>query len=819
MSDIRSIIHISVRQLVEFLLRSGSIDNRHKVSAEGAMQEGSRIHRMIQRKMGPEYTSEVPLSILIGDEEFDIQIEGRADGIFTRTPGQQSLFVPEATHFIDEIKGVYRDLKKMQEPSPVHLAQAKCYAAIYLREEGLPLIGVQMTYCNMDTEEIRRFEYSYTADEINEWFDALVEDYRKWARFEYDFKKMRQDSIHSLEFPFEYREGQKELASQVYRTIYLGKRLFLEAPTGVGKTISTLFPAIKALGEGRGDRIFYLTAKTLTMTVAQNTFQILRDHGLRMKTVFITAKEKACFMEEVSCNPETCPYAKGHYDRINEALFELLCSEDGFDRETILAHARKHEVCPYELSLDLSLFADAVICDYNYVFDPVVYLRRFFAEGVKTDHSKDGLGDSIFLVDEAHNLVDRAREMYSAVLSKEAFHEHAKLVAPFDAKLSRSMKSAAKVLLDYQRLTGEVQVLTNIEPFLLTLTRVAGYFEEFLEEDEGSALRDEVLDFYFEIRHFLNMADLCGEDYIIYTEQEDEEFKIHLFCVHPAANLRGRLDKGRSTIFFSATLLPVSYYMDLLSGDLNDYTVYAKSSFPGENRGVFISSDVSTKYTRRGPQLYSRIAAQISEILKLKRGNYLVFFPSYRFLQDVKAAFEEHILTDTINFFDDSYEKNGEIELISQTPSMDEASREEFLRRFEKAEDEKTLVGFCVMGGIFSEGIDLKDDCLIGAIVVGTGLPQVCPERELIRDYFEQREGKGFDYAYLYPGMNKVLQSAGRVIRTHTDVGIVALLDERFLGNSYKNLFPMEWEQIQVGNQDKLTKLVEEFWKQHDRKG
>ena len=359
-------VRISVRSLVEFILRSGDIDNRKAASPENAMQEGSRIHRMIQRRMGPEYQAEVSLSYRYPADGYDIMIEGRADGI-----------IIEAEVTIDEIKGTFRDFKKMKEPVAVHLAQAKCYAYIYAEQNGLHNIKIRMTYCHMETEEIRYFHYNYTFEELREWFMEVMSQYRKWADYNFAWQQTRQNSIKALQFPFDYREGQKELASYVYQTIYHKRKLFIEAPTGVGKTISTVFPAVKAMGEGLCEKIFYLTAKTITRTVADNTFSLLREHGLKFKSVVLTAKEKICFMEETECNPEYCPYAKGHYDRINDAMYDLLTHEDTYSRERIEEYATKHMVCPFEMCLDMSLFSDAVICDYNYVFDPHVYLRRY----------------------------------------------------------------------------------------------------------------------------------------------------------------------------------------------------------------------------------------------------------------------------------------------------------------------------------------------------------------------------------------------------------------------------------------------------------
>ncbi|MCH5254977.1 MAG: ATP-dependent DNA helicase [Lachnospiraceae bacterium] len=819
-------IRVSVRSLVEFILRSGNIDNR-RVSSADAMQEGGRIHRMIQRRMGSNYHAEVGLRYCYATEKYDIVIEGRADGIIIE-PIEPANGVPELTdadfppdmaeHImvtIDEIKGTYHDVAKMKQAVSVHLAQAKCYAYFFAVQKSLPSIRVRMTYCHLgktdviefNPEEIRYFHYDYTLEELREWFEGVMEQYRKWADYSFAWQNIRQDSIKALSFPFDYREGQKELASYVYRTIYHKRKLFIEAPTGVGKTISTVFPAVKAMGEGLAEKIFYLTAKTITRTVAEDTFQLLRENGLRFKTVILTAKDKICFLEECECNPEVCPYANGHYDRINDAMYDLLTNEESFHREKIEEYARKHQVCPFEMCLDMSLFSDAVICDYNYVFDPHVYLRRFFAEGSRKDY--------LFLIDEAHNLVERGREMYSAVLRKEDFLKLKKVIKSYSTQLEKRLERCNKELLDLKRQCIDYRLEKSISSFMMELGRLGGAMGDYLEDHEESPVRKEVLEFYFEVSHFLSIYDLVDENYVTYSQlEEDGSFTLKLFCVNPANNLRECMMRGRSVILFSATLLPIQYYKTLLGAEEGDYEVYAQSVFQPEKRGLYIGSDVTSKYTRRSEMEYYNIAAYIYEIIKNRQGNYMIFFPSHAFLKQVYEKFEE-------------YFANEEIECIVQDNYMNERSREEFLGRFAGNEDfdlskvihmdveieeEKTLLGFCVMGGIFSEGIDLKSDRLIGAVIVGTGLPQVCNEREILKQYFDSWGSDGFDYAYRYPGMNKVLQAAGRVIRTAEDVGIVALLDERFLNASYQRLFPREWSNYEVVSSNRIAERIADFW-------
>lgn len=565
-----------------------------------------------------------------------------------------------------------------------------------------------------------------------------------------------------------------------------------------------------------GEKIFYLTAKTITRTVADDTFQILRNKGLQMKSVILTAKEKMCFMEETECNPEYCPFAKGHYDRINEAIYDLLTHVDNFRREVIEEYAKKYRVCPFEMCLDMSLFSDAIICDYNYVFEPHVYLKRFFADGVK--------GEYIFLIDEAHNLLERGREMYSAVLCKEDFLKLKKAVKEIDHKIESRLEKCNREMLTLKRECADYKIEEYIDPFVMALQRLSSAMESYLEEHDGhvhssehnNEIRKEILDFYFEVSHFLDIYERVDDNYVVYSQmQEDGSFILKLFCVNPALNLKECMAKGRSTILFSATLLPIQYYKSLLGGGAEDYEVYARSVFDPERKALFIGSDVTSRYARRTDMEYYNIASYIYEIVKNRHGNYMFFFPSHVFLQKVHEIFEEYFM-----------DRNC-MECILQEDRMDEKEREEFLNRFVwnnecdlsqmirmdiEMEEERSLLGFCVLGGIFSEGIDLKHDSLIGVIIVGTGLPLVCNEREILKNYFDDKGGKGFDYAYRYPGMNKVLQAAGRVIRTAEDVGLVALLDDRFLNPAYQKMFPREWEHFEVVSIDGVAKRVERFW-------
>lgn len=803
MQENRKNIRISVRNLVEFILRSGNLDNTAARGDADAMQAGSKLHRKLQKQMGSNYTAEVPLSITVPISRdgisFDLTIEGRADGIIVNTVIREEFSVflfeegednpPEVT--IDEIKGVYQDLSYLMAPVGVHRAQAMCYAYIYAQKYGHDRIGIRMTYCNLETEILKYFDETFTFVNLSEWFQQLIDEYGKWAVWQINWTEKRNSVVKLLEFPFEYREGQKELVTGVYKTILRKKKLFIEAPTGVGKTISTVFPAVKSMGEGITEKIFYLTAKTITRTVAEDTFRILEEKGLPLKVVTITAKDKICILDKPDCNPGACERAKGYFDRVNDAVYDLLTNENSISRELINIYADKHCVCPFEMCLDVTLWADAVICDYNYAFDPNVYLRRFFIN--------DRQNDYVFLIDEAHNLVDRAREMYSAILYKDSFLEVKRLIKDKNAKLSKQLENCNSDLLRLKRDCDEFEIIDNIDNFCMHLMSLMAEFEVFLQEDHTTEGKDEILTLYFDVRHFLNMYEIGDDNYTVYTDYEEgDKFRMKLQCMDPSKNLLTCMERGRSSVLFSATLLPINYYMEQLGGNKDDYAVYAPSSFLPENRLIMIGKDVSTKYSRRNQKEYLKILEYIKDFTSARTGNYMVFFPSYQMLQAVVEL------------------AGDEIEgLVVQSGNMSESEKEVFLEEFVD-EPEKSRVGFCIMGGIFSEGIDLKNNRLIGAVIVGAGLPMVCNERELFRGFFDEKNKKGFDYAYLYQGMNKVLQSGGRVIRTKEDRGTILLLDERFTQTQYQQLFPKEWYPNVIVNRSTMRETLEDFWSRGD---
>ena len=824
-----SVYRISVRNLVEFILRSGDLDSRVRAVPDAeAMLMGSRAHRRIQGSQGGTYRAEVMLKDEIAYDDLTLRIEGRADGIFTT---EEDLVV------IDEIKGVLKDVWAMEAPEPVHLAQARVYAAIYMEQQGLDEIGVRMTYVNLDSEgprqlsltdnggkakssrsgkdsDIRFFNFRYKKEENLAWYRGVADEYHKWLSLRQQHRLKRNESMEALTFPFPYRKGQKALVASVYRAIESGRQLFIEAPTGVGKTMAVMYPAVRALGEGKADRLFYLTAKAVTRAVAVEALRILSGKGLFFHYTVMMAKEKLCPMHETACNPDDCPYACGHYDRVNEAAYHLLETETVIDSAALLRSAEAFKVCPFELMLDVSVWTDAIICDYNYAFDPNVRLKRFFGESEKPS--------AILLVDEAHNLVDRGKEMFSACLNKADVLAARKLVREHSKKLDRDLTALNKKLLEMKHRCEEedsgIIRLKDEDSLQMTLLRLAGDMQEFFENHREAGLFEAMADFYFEVRDMLAAYERFTDSYLSYAALTDGEktsqasdkqtsgktdIAVHIACMNPAGDLQEVMDRVLSTVFFSATLLPVDYYKKHLSAREDDPAVYAGTPFLPEQRRILIGRHVSTVYKARGIDMYRRIAGYIHDTVTAHRGNYMVFFPSYKLMEDVLAVYRKECDEPDVNW-------------VTQSRSMWEEDREIFLENFYE-DPRMTCVGFCVMGGIFSEGIDLIGSRLIGAIVVGTGLPQVSPEREILRRYYDERGMDGFGYAYRIPGMNKVLQAAGRVIRTDRDRGVIVLLDDRFLGRDYTPLFPREWRDAAVVEAAEVREVLSGFWGNSDK--
>ena len=835
-------IRLAVRQLVEFLLQTGDIDSRF--AGFDRANEGARIHRKLQKQAGESYQPEVFLS---GSREVDgirCTVEGRADGIFTDSEGRT---------VIDEIKTTGVPSGEISaELNFCHWAQGMVYTALYAAQQDLPEAAVRLTYYQIDDDKIFYFTRYFSRDELEDFFLGLLRQYAPWARRQLDWDAARAASLQAMRFPYaSYRPGQRALAGEVYRACKTGRdagkggfRLFCQAPTGTGKTMSALFPSLKAMGEGTGEKLFYFTARTTARAAAEDAVVLLRqaNPGLVFRSVTLTAKEKVCLAKNEAgrpvCMPEACPYARGYYDRRKEALAALLDGGGQLDRPAIEAAARQFTVCPFELGLDLSDWADLVIGDYNYLFDPTVHLRRFF----------ELAGDWIFLIDEAHNLPDRAREMYSASFAKSSITEAKRALLrgknALKGHLLRAdrellaMRRAVEALAPRRRAEAGPESVPASEPpqaeqlgffdqppaakktapspalpeplyaqdgtvffrelppaVVRPLYSLLPPLQDWLEHNPDDPAHEQLLDLYFSLHDLLRTADRYDEHSVTQLTARGSELTIRLLCLDPSAFVDESLACGRTSVLFSATLIPPAYYKKVL-GCGGARAVALESPFPPGNLGLYCLPGISTRYRHREASV-GPISDALAALAQSKVGNYLAFFPSYAYLRQVWADFTA---------------RYPGIRTIAQESGLDEAGRAAFLARF-APDPAETLLGFGVLGGVFGEGVDLVGSRLIGCAIVGVGLPQVSPRQEMLRRYFDEKDGSGFDCAYRFPGMNKVLQAAGRVIRTEHDRGVVLLLDDRFAQEGYRRLFPRHWAHLQyLPGTDALKQALASFW-------
>ena len=775
---------LSVRRLVEFLLLSGSIDSR--LGGFDRANEGARLHRKLQRaavREHPDYAAEVFLRQAYTAAEVQYTLEGRADGIYTAADGIIT---------VDEIKTTTLAPEAITgEQSPEHWAQGQVYAAIYAQQQGLSCVRVQLRYYQVDEEQLYCFEKQFSAGELEQFVQDLLTRYAPWARRAALWKEQSRSSIQALTFPFPaYRPGQKAMMNEVFRVCREGGQLLCQAPTGIGKTMSVLYPALKALGDG--GPVFYLTARGTTRTAAENALDTLRRHApeLSLRSITLTAKDKICLCEQRECTPDACPYAEGYYDRIKDALWDAL-DAPALTVSVLQEFARRHRVCPFEMGLDVSLWCDVVIGDYNYAFDPVVCLRRFF----------EGKGDYLFLVDEAHNLPDRARSMHSASLVKSDFTAAKRALGKGRSSLKNALNRVNELLRELRDQCRETPKATLFwaernEALDRALTKLCEPLQAWLEEHrEPNETRSTLLQLFFDVRSWLRVAETFDEHFVLQAAAFGSDVRMTQLCLDAGGFLEQDFSKARAAVLFSATLAPAAYYKDLC-GVPNARAIMLRSPFPQNNLGLYCLPGISTRYRDREASIQPLVRA-LAAMVCARTGNYLAFFPSYAYLEKVREVFEQTF---------------PEISIISQHAEMDETARQEFLSGFSH-QPEQSLLGFAVMGGVFGEGVDFVGDRLIGAAIIGPGLPQVNPRQEQLREHFENSRGCGFEYAYRFPGMNKVLQAAGRVIRTPEDRGIVLLMDDRFLTGEYRSLMPPHWDGLQVvRDADNLQKALQDFW-------
>ena len=775
-------IELSVHQLVDFLLRSGDIDSR--VFNRSSQTEGSRLHQVYQSAQGKNYISEYPLKQTFLVNDVEVTIQGRADGIIKRS---------EKEYIIDEIKTTVMDLEQFRDENlSWHLGQAKCYAYMFAHALNLDSIGVRLTYIKQGKNSKKLIDnYQYlTLDLENEIYD-YINQYLDFYNIIMRLNEQRNTSIKDLKFPFkDYRQGQKELSKYVYSVAKNKGKLFIEAPTGIGKTMSTIFPSIKYLQEDEQSKIFYLTAKATGKQNAHKALQILKENGLSLSDIIITSKEKICFCKGKSCNPDECPFTKGYYNKIRDVLKESILRYDDFDHDTICYIANKYSVCPFELELDLSLFCDVIICDYNYVFDPISYMKRYFDEDAS---------HYLVLVDEAHNLVDRSKSMYSAKLDKEMLLKARKGQKSIpNRKIKNALARLIKVFESYEENyeLGQTQLEDFSDEAYKELNHFVTVYQE-VSKEQNKDVSKELTDFYIEVNQFMKISELISERFLIYVNKTHNNVELIIYCLDASRFLSSTASRLNSAVFFSATLSPIEYYIDVLGGKKDDDpNLKLDSPFPKENLKLVVAPKVSTRYKNR-EKSYSQVAKYLFNFVNSKVGNYFIYLPSYEYLENLLPHLQ----------FDE------EVEMYVQKKDMTEIEKDDFLSHFQ-SNNANTVVGLAIIGGAFGEGIDLVGDSLIGVAIVGIGLPKLNYESDKVAQYYTENEINGFNYAYTYPGMNKVMQAVGRLIRTESDRGVALLIDERYMWNDYRSLFKKEWDHYQVVmNPDELTEELQNFFK------
>lgn len=773
-------VHISAKEIAELLYGSGNItsDRLMMVRAE----EGIQIHQFWQSQYTENDQKEVVVAAEYRADDFLIDISGRIDGITIR----------EGFVVLEEIKSTRMDLELIDETTtPAHLAQAKLYAYMYCFANNLNKIIVRLTYITVQDHEVKMIDKSLTFKTLERYFIKTMTEYLDWIKVIDLHEEARMKSIAGLNFPFaEYRSNQRELMGHVYRSIMDKDILYAIAPTGIGKTIAVLFSSLKTINVPR-QKIFYLTAKNDGKRVAIDTIDLLEKSGLVAKTCEITAKDSMCLLKERDCDPEVCKYAKGYYNRIYKAIDDVFRNESLLTKEKIISYGKHHRVCPFELSLDISNYCDIIIADYNYAFDPRAHLIRYF---------EDTTYEPILLVDEAHNLVSRSREMYSATLTNETFQT---LLA-----LTKGMKPSPKAeinrILDYFGEADlellEVDFIRKYEVnamLILQLKKLIRKFDQAFSDEKKFPNKNLVTPLYFELYQFVKINEYYNEQFVFLLEKDGAKTSVSIKCLNAAEFILDTAkNRSRSSIFFSATLDPIHYYKTLLTqGKGKD--VKMMSSFPQENLFLVAIDDVSTRYNDRDNSI-DRIVDTLEILCSGKKGNYIAFFPSYVYMNRVLDNFD----------LDPS-----EFDLIIQKREMSLRDRHETIDLFKTASD-KTQVGFFVMGGVFGESIDLIGDQLSGVLIVGVGLPMIAPFNNVLKSHFDEEFSSGFDFAYTYPGINKVIQAVGRVIRSETDRGIAILLDDRFTTRRYLSLYPKEWSHLEVVNDNnELEKKISKFWR------
>jgi len=772
-------IKITAKEIVTFIYSGGDLTSEFQSNKRAL--EGIEAHKHLQNKYTENDKKEVFVETLFDYENYSFHITGRMDGLLKEN---NKLIV-------EELKSTKLDLHLIEIDSrPEHLMQAKMYAYMYSKINNIKSMNVRLTYITVEDYNVKSFNKRYNFSQLEKFFVRTITEYTNWLEIFSAHQKEKLVSIEGLAFPFdEYREGQYKFMGAIYQTLIKKDIVYTIAPTGIGKTVASLYSALKTI-KNEKEKIFYLTAKNAGKKIVIETVELLKEKGLICKTTVINSKENMCLMDKVDCDPEICPYSKGFFDRLKGAVEDIFVHDDVYDMKLIKDYGVLHSICPHEFSLAISYYSDVIICDYNYAFDPRVHLIRYFEDDYYTPK---------LLVDEAHNMIDRSRNMYSASINQQVIIDLRKAVR----NIKPSVKTQLKKLLDYITVfVTENEIIKSgffyqdeIDSNIITkIEKVVIKLDQILAKNKKFANRDTILEGYFELNQFLRISDYYNENYRYIINAKSDDIEITLSCLDASNYILDTIKKRVSgVVFFSATLLPIDYYVRLITNG-EGKNIKIPSPFKQTNLGLFIDDSTSTRFRDRDRSVVS-IIDSIYALAESKIGNYIVFFPSYVYL----------------NMVLDEFNSNDYIMLV-QKRNMLLRERNSMLKEFNEVGD-KSKIGFFVLGGSFSEGIDYVGDMLSGVLIVGVALPQFNKFNEILRNHFDDKFDEGFDFAYTYPGMNKVIQAVGRVIRSNEDIGVAVLFDDRYAHKKYADLFPLNWSHHQyIEKGQYLQSFLDDFW-------
>ena len=770
-------IKIGIKDLANFVCQTGDLTTEFFSNKD--LEIATKVHKLIQSKYNEESQAEVYIKKEMTFQNKNILLHGFIDGVLNI----------ENELIIEEIKSTTLEIEEFNpENKKEYIAQLKLYGYLYALEHNIDPIHLRLTYVSVVDYSVNKIDYICSLDDLEEFTFNVLSKYMYWLDLQQESNYNKTKTIEEIKFPFSsMRPGQRDMMKVCFQTMNTNNILYAIAPTGIGKTMATMFSSLKTLKEN--DKLFYLTAKGSGKKAPLQAIKLLSKNGLKIKTIVLTAKKKICNIQKGACTPDECPYAKGFFNKLREATIDIFEHNDIFDEETILDISEKHELCAFEFSLYLSYFCDIVIADYNYVFDPRAHLVRYFEDDTYTPK---------VLVDEAHNLISRSKEMYSAIISDEDLRKLRRLLTGYKPSSRTQINKAIEQIETYQELLTEkalhIKEINDID-FVIYLKHILNKCDEIFDANKKISNKDEIMDIYFKLLEYTTIADYFGPTHRLLIKKQDDVITMEMLCLDASDFILETIEKSiKGIVFFSATLSPFEYHSNLLTKGKGNF-IELQSPFDSKKLDIIINNKVSTKYKSREASI-DYIIESIEILTSSHKGNYIIFFPSYQYMNMII----ENIV-------------NPEYEMVIQKSNISEQERNRIIERFNDTENCK--VGFFVMGGIFSEGLDFVGDSLNGVIIVGVGLPLYCDENNLLKDYFDNEYQNGFEYAYTYPGFTKVVQAVGRVIRSEEDKGVAILIDERFTYGKYLELMPRHWTNKKVITSSyNLKKEIINFYKQ-----